>query len=243
MCCARPRAATSTSGRSGPATRRSRTSSLRRPAPGNGQYSHERYHNQYALLMALDHRRAARGPDRRTFVLSRAGFAAIQRYAAPRNRTAAASWVGPSRLPCLRSRLAGPVHRELNRPAMTRFSSTVASRTPTTRPHTRHRLAPFHHDAIVRVQRGGQHRAGTRRLGLGHRAYEDHGRRLRPWNASTASPHLTWGDRIGARHTKGPVVSLQLPLRTRTGSPWVVSSRDCSANCARASPGGNGWVT
>jgi alpha-glucosidase len=49
-----------------------------------GRYSHERYHNQYALLMAMGttagllHAR----PDRRTFVLSRAGFAGIQRYAA-----------------------------------------------------------------------------------------------------------------------------------------------------------------
>jgi len=51
---------------------------------GKGQYSHERYHNQYALLMAMGttagllHAR----PDLRTFVLSRAGFAGIQRYAA-----------------------------------------------------------------------------------------------------------------------------------------------------------------
>jgi alpha-glucosidase len=51
---------------------------------GHGRWSHERYHNQYGLLMAmgttaglLDAR-----PDRRTFVLSRAGFAGIQRYAA-----------------------------------------------------------------------------------------------------------------------------------------------------------------
>jgi alpha-glucosidase len=49
-----------------------------------GKYSHERYHNQYALLMAMG---TAAGlldamPDRRTFVLSRAGFAGIQRYAA-----------------------------------------------------------------------------------------------------------------------------------------------------------------
>jgi alpha-glucosidase len=50
----------------------------------HGRYSHEKYHNQYALLMAmgtvaglLDAR-----PDRRPFVLSRAGFAGIQRVAA-----------------------------------------------------------------------------------------------------------------------------------------------------------------
>ncbi|MDI1479319.1 glycoside hydrolase family 31 protein [Polyangium sp. y55x31] len=47
-------------------------------------HPHERYHNQYALLMA---RATAEGlaearPDHRTFVLSRAGFAGIQRYAA-----------------------------------------------------------------------------------------------------------------------------------------------------------------
>jgi alpha-glucosidase len=51
---------------------------------GKGQYSHERYHNQYALLMAMGTTagllRAM--PDKRPFVLSRAGFAGIQRYAA-----------------------------------------------------------------------------------------------------------------------------------------------------------------
>jgi alpha-glucosidase len=51
---------------------------------GDGQFSHERFHNQYALLMAMGTTdgllRAM--PDRRTFVLSRAGFAGIQRYAA-----------------------------------------------------------------------------------------------------------------------------------------------------------------
>ena len=49
-----------------------------------GRSSHERYHNQYALLMAMA---TSEGllramPDRRTFVLSRAGFAGIQRYSA-----------------------------------------------------------------------------------------------------------------------------------------------------------------
>jgi alpha-glucosidase len=51
---------------------------------GNGRYPHERYHNQYALLMAMGTTAGLRRamPDRRTFVLSRAGFAGIQRYAA-----------------------------------------------------------------------------------------------------------------------------------------------------------------
>jgi alpha-glucosidase len=47
-------------------------------------HPHERYHNQYALLMAMStHQgmRAAR-PHTRPFILSRAGFAGIQRYAA-----------------------------------------------------------------------------------------------------------------------------------------------------------------
>lgn len=47
-------------------------------------YSHERYHNQYGLLMAMatveGFRRA--DADARPFILSRAGFAGIQRYAA-----------------------------------------------------------------------------------------------------------------------------------------------------------------
>ena len=49
-----------------------------------GRAKHERYHNQYALLMAMgtiEGLRAAR-PSGRTFILSRAGFAGIQRYAA-----------------------------------------------------------------------------------------------------------------------------------------------------------------
>ena len=51
---------------------------------GRGAYSHERYHNQYALLMAMGTTEGllAAMPDRRTFVLSRAGSAGIQRYAA-----------------------------------------------------------------------------------------------------------------------------------------------------------------
>jgi alpha-glucosidase len=56
----------------------------RRMRFGGGKYSHERFHNQYALLMAMG---TVAGlldamPDLRTFVLSRAGFAGIQRYAA-----------------------------------------------------------------------------------------------------------------------------------------------------------------
>jgi alpha-glucosidase len=51
---------------------------------GHGQYSHERYRNQYALLMAMATTAGLRKqmPELRTFVLSRAGFAGIQRYAA-----------------------------------------------------------------------------------------------------------------------------------------------------------------
>jgi alpha-glucosidase len=51
---------------------------------GNGRFSHERYHNQYALLMAMGTTAGLLEamPERRTFVLSRAGFAGIQRYAA-----------------------------------------------------------------------------------------------------------------------------------------------------------------
>jgi alpha-glucosidase len=51
---------------------------------GGGEFSHERYHNQYALLMAMGTTAGLLDamPDRRTFVLSRAGFAGIQRYAA-----------------------------------------------------------------------------------------------------------------------------------------------------------------
>ncbi len=51
---------------------------------GKGRYTHARYHNQYAMLMAMgttDGLLKAM-PDKRTFVLSRAGFAGIQRYAA-----------------------------------------------------------------------------------------------------------------------------------------------------------------
>ena len=49
-----------------------------------GRLSHDRYHNQYGLLMAMGTTAGLLDamPDRRTFVLSRAGFAGIQRYAA-----------------------------------------------------------------------------------------------------------------------------------------------------------------
>ena len=50
----------------------------------HGRQPHGRYHNQYALLMAMGTTEGLLKvmPDRRTFVLSRAGFAGIQRYAA-----------------------------------------------------------------------------------------------------------------------------------------------------------------
>jgi alpha-glucosidase len=51
---------------------------------GAGQHSHDRFHNQYALLMAMGTTAGLLEtiPEKRTFVLSRAGFAGIQRYAA-----------------------------------------------------------------------------------------------------------------------------------------------------------------
>ncbi len=51
---------------------------------GRGEFSHERYRNQYALLMAMGTTEGllAAMPELRTFILSRAGFAGIQRYAA-----------------------------------------------------------------------------------------------------------------------------------------------------------------
>ncbi len=50
----------------------------------HGRASHERYRNQYALLMAMGTKAGllASMPDLRTFILSRSGFAGIQRYAA-----------------------------------------------------------------------------------------------------------------------------------------------------------------
>lgn len=50
----------------------------------NGRAPHHRYHNQYAMLMAMGTRTGLKQamPELRTFILSRAGFAGIQRYAA-----------------------------------------------------------------------------------------------------------------------------------------------------------------
>ncbi|MDF3128455.1 glycoside hydrolase family 31 protein [Kiritimatiellaeota bacterium B1221] len=47
-------------------------------------HAHERYHNQYAMLMAMGTYEGMRTamPNLRTFILSRAGFAGMQRYAA-----------------------------------------------------------------------------------------------------------------------------------------------------------------
>jgi alpha-glucosidase len=51
---------------------------------GRGEFPHERFHNQYALLMAMGTVTGLREamPDLRTFVLTRAGSPGIQRYAA-----------------------------------------------------------------------------------------------------------------------------------------------------------------
>ncbi|MGE9290872.1 MAG: TIM-barrel domain-containing protein, partial [Puniceicoccales bacterium] len=51
---------------------------------GRGRYRHERYHNEYALLMAMGTTQGLLSamPEKRTFILSRAGSAGIQRYAA-----------------------------------------------------------------------------------------------------------------------------------------------------------------
>jgi len=51
---------------------------------GHGQEPHERFHNEYALLMAMGTVEGLRKamPDKRTFVLTRAGSPGIQRYAA-----------------------------------------------------------------------------------------------------------------------------------------------------------------
>ncbi len=47
-------------------------------------HPHERFHNQYGLLMAMSTQQGllAKRPDERPFILTRAGFAGIQRYAA-----------------------------------------------------------------------------------------------------------------------------------------------------------------
>ena len=51
---------------------------------GRGRFSHARYHNQYALLMAMATHAGLRRalPEQRPFILSRAGSPGIQRYAA-----------------------------------------------------------------------------------------------------------------------------------------------------------------
>jgi alpha-glucosidase len=51
---------------------------------GNAEHPHERFHNQYGMLMAMATQEGLLRamPERRTFILSRAGFAGIQRYAA-----------------------------------------------------------------------------------------------------------------------------------------------------------------
>ena len=51
---------------------------------GKGEFSHERYHNSYAMLMAMGTEEGLKkvSPELRTFILSRAGSAGIQRYAA-----------------------------------------------------------------------------------------------------------------------------------------------------------------
>lgn len=56
--------------------------------------SHERYHNQYGLLMAMGTVMGLKDamPELRTFVLSRAGFAGIQRYAANWTGDNCATW-------------------------------------------------------------------------------------------------------------------------------------------------------
>jgi alpha-glucosidase len=59
-----------------------------------GRSSHERFHNQYGLLMADGHADGLRQalPGLRTFVLSRAGFAGIQRHAATWMGDNVSSW-------------------------------------------------------------------------------------------------------------------------------------------------------
>lgn len=59
-----------------------------------GTASHEKYHNQYALLMAMGTTQGLLDavPENRTFVLSRAGSAGIQRYAANWTGDNVASW-------------------------------------------------------------------------------------------------------------------------------------------------------
>jgi alpha-glucosidase len=64
-----------------PATGRIPTSAMRF---ARGRFSHERFHNEYALLMAMATREGLMRalPERRPFILTRAGSPGIQRYAA-----------------------------------------------------------------------------------------------------------------------------------------------------------------
>ena len=67
-----------------PATGKISNSAMRFAGDDNGKRPHERFHNEYALLMAQGTVEGMKktAPDLRTFVLSRAGSAGIQRYAA-----------------------------------------------------------------------------------------------------------------------------------------------------------------
>ncbi|MDX1655246.1 MAG: glycoside hydrolase family 31 protein, partial [Candidatus Competibacteraceae bacterium] len=59
-----------------------------------GRVPHERYHNQYGLLMAMASRQALDNldPDRRPFILTRAAWAGIQRYSALWTGDNVSSW-------------------------------------------------------------------------------------------------------------------------------------------------------
>ena len=90
-----------------------RRASPRTRCASTGPASHERYHNQYALLMAMGTTAGLLEamPDKRTFILSRAGFAGIQRYAA--------NWMGDN--------LASWDHLWLSMPMATRLRASRAS--------------------------------------------------------------------------------------------------------------------
>ncbi|MDX1656877.1 MAG: glycoside hydrolase family 31 protein, partial [Candidatus Competibacteraceae bacterium] len=59
-----------------------------------GRVPHDRYHNQYGLLMAMASRQALDNldPDRRPFILTRAAWAGIQRYSALWTGDNVSSW-------------------------------------------------------------------------------------------------------------------------------------------------------
>jgi alpha-glucosidase len=67
-----------------PATGEIDYTDMRFAGDDNGNYPHQRYHNEYALLMAMATVEGLKksAPEQRTFVLSRAGSPGIQRYAA-----------------------------------------------------------------------------------------------------------------------------------------------------------------